>query len=158
MGLFTRKKRDASTQGSYVGRMVEPFIFKIPEDWEFINDNGVLRANKDDLVRLSISVRDMSSVPDFTLDALFETVKSGYFDSDFNWGAYSDVTKKDDYIFQTLEYLDDPRLIIAVVEKNVDGKLFTLIISFAGNSGSELEMHSETFMDFLGNIEVTKEF
>lgn len=157
MGLFRRKNGEVNPQGSYVGRMAEPFIFKIPEDWEFINDNGVLRANKDDIVRLSISVRDMSMVPDYTLDALFETVKSGYFDSDYNWGAYSSVTKKDDCIFQTLEYLDDPRLIIAVAEKVVEGKQFALIIAFAGNSGSEVEMYSETFMSFLGNIEVTKE-
>jgi hypothetical protein len=152
--FFQKKNQEPEPGKQYVGRAFGPFVLAIPEDWACVNDNGTLRANKNDQIRLNISLRDMSQAANYTLDALFETVKAGYFDSDMNWGAYSSVTKKDDLIYQTLEYLDDPRLVIAVVEKVVQGKQLALVLSFAGNSGKEIETHFQTFTDVLENVEV----
>src|SRR5690606_17173925 len=105
-------------------------------------------------VRLNISVRNMSGVSSYTLDSLFETVKRGYYDTDVNWGAYSEVSRKGDVIYQTLEYDEDARLILALVRKNVENQDLILTISFAGNSGKDIETHKEAFHKVLENIEV----
>jgi hypothetical protein len=151
-GLFKKTDQTRKAGNQYAGRKFGPFVVMIPEDWECINDNGILRANKDETVRINISLRDMSQVSEFSLDNLFETIKAGYYSSDINWAAYSEISKKDDAIYQTLEYLDDPRLILAVVKKNVEGRELVLIISFAGNSGKEIENHLQTFNNILENI------
>ena len=78
----------------------------------------------------------------------------GYYDTDVNWGAYSEITNKGDVVYQTLEYDEDPRLILALVRKNVDNQDLILTISFAGNSGKDIEAHKEVFNHVLENIEV----
>jgi hypothetical protein len=130
----------------------EPFVFAIPDDWNHINDNGTLRANKNNEIRLNISIWDMTNAADYSLSSVFETIKAGYFNSDVNWAVYSRVTQNDYSMYQTLEYLEDPRLIIAVAEKTVNGKKLALIISFAGNSGKEIEKYMDTFTNVLENI------
>ncbi len=152
--LFKKKEQESTSENSRVGVVFEPFVFAIPADWECINDNGTLRANKNDEIRLNISIRNMSQVPDFTLDGFFETIKAGYFSSDINWAVYSNITRTDDTIYQTLEYLDDPRMVIAAAEKTVNGVHLALIISFAGNSGKDVEAHFNTFTNVLENIAV----
>lgn len=153
-GLFKKKSGSNDSGNQYVGRKFGPFAVMIPEDWNCINDNGTLRANKGDDVRLNISVRNMSEVSQYTLDSLFETVKRGYYDTDVNWGAYSEITNKGDVVYQTLEYDEDPRLILALVRKNVENQDLILTISFAGNYGKDIEMHKEVFYKVLENIEV----
>lgn len=132
----------------------DPFVLAIPDDWSHKFDDGKLRANKNDEIRLNVSVWDMTNVEDYSLDSVFETIKAGYFNSDVNWGAYSSITKNDDAIYQTLEYLDDPRMVIAVAEKTVKDKKMVLVISFAGNSGKEVEMYFPVFTNVLENIEI----
>ena len=154
LGFFKKKNQQTASENQYAGVAFGPFVINVPQDWACVNDNGTLRAHKNDVVRLSISIRDMSNSADYTPDELFATVKAGYFDSDINWGAYSAVIKKGDIIYQTLEYIDEPRLAIAVVGKVVANKNLALIASFAGNSGKDLEAYFDTFISILETIEV----
>lgn len=153
---FFKKKDNANPPApkQQLGRKVGPFVFAVPEDWTCLDDNGTFRANKDDEIRLTIGMWDMSAAANYTLASFFETVKSAYFDTDINWGAYSEVTKQGDVIFQRLEYLDDPRLIVAVAERTVNGKKIALKLIFAGNTGAIVEGYLPIFMDLLERIEV----
>ena len=154
-GLFNRKTKNKEEENSYAGRRYGPFILMIPEDWYCNRDEGgTLRAGKDDTVRLSISIRDMTAVADYSPEALFEAVKAGYFDSDINWGAYSEVIHRESLIIQRLEYADDPRMVIAVADKTVDGRRLALIVSFAGNSGSDTDACYADFIRIMETIEI----
>lgn len=151
-GLF--KKKNQGSKKLYPGKEFGPFIFAIPEDWNCIIDNGTLRANKGDVIRLNISMRDMTEESRYSLESLFETIKSGYLESDINWGVHSHIAQKGDYIYQTMEYLDDPRLILAVVEKIVTDRKLVVIISFAGNSEKDVKSNFDTFKNLLEKVEL----
>ncbi len=153
-GLFKKKTQTPETGNHYAGLKFGPFLLAIPEDWTTTNDNGTLRATKNDAIRLNVSMRDMSQVPEYTLDDFFETIKSGYYKTDINWAAYSAITKKDDLVYQTLEYLDDPRMVLAVVRKKAGGKDIVLNFSLAGNSGKDVETHLNTFTEIVENVSV----
>lgn len=131
-----------------------PFTLPIPQGWNCIYDKGVVRANKNDEIRLNISLSDMSQSANYTLKDLFDTIVGGYFNADIDWAVHSQITKKENFIYQTMEYGDDPNLILAVVEKIHENRKLVLIISFAGNTGTEVETYRSTFTEFIDQVSI----
>ncbi|TPN86983.1 hypothetical protein [Aquimarina algicola] len=151
--FFKKKSPKKKVENSFAGRKFGPFVIRIPQEWDCLNDNGTLRVtNNEDTVRLNITIRDFSNI-EYSLDEFFETLKTGWFSSDYNWSTYSDITQKDDLIYQTLEYLDDPRLILAVIRKQVGNKEFVLNMSFAGNTRKDIDTHLDKFHNVLFKID-----